>query len=432
MSWERTIGGRTILFTLLLMVVSLAVGTTGAGADLGIERYEVTPTTTEAGAHPDIHASLALEGAGDPEVAQNIKVNLPEGLFGNPDVLPICTSAAFALNECGAASQIGTIVLRANYENDPEFLLGTAPIYLLEPRGEFETARMGFVAPTVDIPVNISVNVRTADDYGLRMNVTGITQQIPVVAIDMTVWGFPASGSNDTERFKTGSPGNPPGCPGIPSTGCIAPPYPKAGIPVKPFTDNPTICTGSALPVVLEVETYQDPSHPKKRATSYPATTECQKQAFNPVINMALTSSEADSPTGLDVQLKTPQFLGMSNSPSELRSARVTLPQELTINPDAADGQSACTNAEANFDSEAPDNCPDNSKIGTFEMTTPSLPDPLTGSLYIGEPLPGDQYRAFMVASGFGIHAKLVTSFHPDPVTGQVTMSVENLPQVPI
>ena len=44
-----------------------------------------------------------------------------------------------------------------------------------------------------------------------------------------------------------------------------------------------------------------------------------------------------------------------------------------------------------------------------------ALDGPLNGSIYIGQPLPGDQYRAFMIADGFGIHAKLVGSFRPDP-----------------
>ena len=36
-----------------------------------------------------------------------------------------------------------------------------------------------------------------------------------------------------------------------------------------------------------------------------------------------------------------------------------------------------------------------------------------------------------MVASGFGINAKLVASFVPDPRTGQLTIGVVDLPQVP-
>ena len=60
------------------------------------------------------------------------------------------------------------------------------------------------------------------------------------------------------------------------------------------------------------------------------------------------------------------QFEGFAASPSELRSVTVDFPPGLTINPDAADGQSACTESQANFGSKGPANCPDNSKIGTF------------------------------------------------------------------
>ena len=44
----------------------------------------------------------------------------------------------------------------------------------------------------------------------------------------------------------------------------------------------------------------------------------------------------------------------------------------------------------------------------------------LEGSVYIGEPLPGNQYRLFEIASGFGINASSSESIKPDPVTGQV------------
>jgi hypothetical protein len=109
----------------------------------------------------------------------------------------------------------------------------------------------------------------------------------------------------------------------------------------------------------------------------------------------------------------------------------VSFPPGFTINPDAADGQTACLDADANFDSEAPAACPDSAKIGTFEIGTQALPAPLTGSIYIGEPKPDDQYRLFMIASGFGVNAKLVGHFRPDPETGQLTAFFDDLPQVP-
>src|SRR5262249_14159027 len=107
------------------------------------------------------------------------------------------------------------------------------------------------------------------------------------------------------------------------------------------------------------------------------------------------------------------------------------LPAELSINPDAADGQSMCTDEQARFDSEGPAECPDQAKIGTFFVHTVALNGTLEGSVYIGEPKPGDQYRLFMIASGFGMNVKFIGSLKPDPLNGQVTAFFANLPQVP-
>ena len=66
------------------------------------------------------------------------------------------------------------------------------------------------------------------------------------------------------------------------------------------------------------------------------------------------------------------QFEGFAASPSEIKSVILTLPPGFTINPDAADGQSDCTDAQANFGSEGPAECPDNAKIGTFAIGSPT------------------------------------------------------------
>ncbi len=431
MSKEKTKMRRNVTVASLIALTIALTMAVPAQASQVIESFSVSSSDTEAGGHPDLGASIDLENPGLPEAAKNVIVNFPEGVFGNPQAIPTCSSASFALNECMPAAQAGLITVRANYSGNPNYLLGTAPLYNLDARGDFETARFAFVAPTVDIPINIPVNVRTGGDYGLRMTVTGVTQKIPLASVDVMVWAYPADIEHDGERFNIGAPGDPAGCPGLSLPSCILPPYPTASIPVQPFIDNPSICTGQPLTTSLTVETYQDPANPDVAESTYPATTDCEKQKFEPVLNIALTSKEADSAAGMDLQLRTAQFLGRSNSPSQLQSASVTLPQELTINPDAADGQSACLDSQANFGSEAPSACPDNSKIGTFDLHTPALTQPLTGSLYFGEPKPGNQYRVFMISSGFGIYSKLVAEAHPDPVTGQVTMSVSDLPQVP-
>ena len=116
------------------------------------------------------------------------------------------------------------------------------------------------------------------------------------------------------------------------------------------------------------MQTYQDPGHPP-RPLQLPSDPECVREVFKPVLYSSPTSEATDSPSGLDIELVDPQYEGFTASPSELKSAIVTLPPGLTINPDAADGQSECTEAEANFKSDGPAECPDNAKIGTPDRT---------------------------------------------------------------
>ena len=395
--------------------------------------YSLLSTNTQAGAHPDIAASFELEEAGEPEIAKDIAVDLPTGLFGNPGAVIRCDSTHFALTECAPGSQVGVVTLRANYKGLSGYLLGTVPVYNLEPQGEDETARLGFTAPLINVPIIAPLTVRTGSDYGVRMNIQGIPQNVPLLSANLRVWGFPAEETHDPERFGAGSPGSPPGCPELPGTSCNSAPFPRAAQLVRPYINNPSVCTGNPLTASLSVTTYQDPdpSNASEAKADFPATTGCEKQRFDPILNVGLTTNQADAPSGLDLQLKADQFLEAPPSPSQLRSATVTLPDGLSVNPDAADGQTSCSDAEAGFGSERAGNCPDNSKIGTFDVTTPALEGPLVGSLYIGEPKPGNQYRIFMVADGFGIHAKFVADVIPDPRTGQLTLRVTDLPQVP-
>jgi hypothetical protein len=416
-------------FAVAALLLAAALFAAPAHATEPIQAFEIVSTDSRVGMHPDFETNVTLQDAGLPETTRNMIVNLPQGMFGNPNAIPKCSSADFSLSRCPAVSQAGVISIRGNYEGNQDYLLGTAPIYVLESRSETETTRLAFIVPTLDIPISVPISLRTASDYGLRMTVSDITQQIPVAGFNLKLWGYPAKSEHDEERFAIGEPGNPSNCPGTFDATCTGP-HP-APIPILPFTSNPSICTGSDLKVTLDVQTYQDSSHMSHAESTYPATTECEKQTFKPVLNVDVTNHSSDSPAGLELQLKAPQFEGFAASPSQIRSATLLLPDGLTINPDAADGQGSCKDEEANFDSEGPAECPDLAKIGNFDIESPALDGPLTGSLYFGQPQPGNQYRVFMIASGFGINAKIVASIHPDPVTGRLAMTVTDLPQVP-
>ncbi len=427
----RRCAARQLVLLSVLVGLLFSIGTAPAAASQAISEFSVGSSNSQAGGHADFASRLRLADAGEPEVASNITVNLPTGVFGNPGATFRCRNSEFVVNHCAPGTQVGLVTIFANFEGQPNYTLGTAPVYNVERLGEDEAARLAFVVPTVDVPVIVPIRVRSASDYGLQMTFSSIPQTVAISGVQFNIWGFPAEPAHNSERFDPGGPGSPPGCPGSTTPSCISAPFPVAGEVVRPFTDNPSVCTGAPLPVSLEVTTYQDPK-PSRAEADYPETIGCENQQFDPVFNLALTNQQADSPSGLDIQLKADQFLaGEAPSPSTLRSATLTLPEGLSINPDAADGQSACLDSQAGFGTNLPGACPDSSKIGTVEVITPALETPLIGSLYIGEPESGDQYRVFMIFDGYGIHAKLSASFQPDPKTGQLTMSVNELPQVP-
>ena len=420
---------RTAAAALAATLVMALAAAAPAFAAQPITSFSTASSSSQAGGHPDLQTSFTLAEPGVKESAMNVIFNAPEGVFGNINAVTKCQAAEFALDECPPNSQVGLITVRANYEGDLDYLLGTAPLYNVEPQAN-QTALIQFVVPTLQIPISIPVTVRTGTDYGLRFTVSDITQLTPLSAVDLTIWGFPASPSHQAERFPAGSPGNPAGCPGLPNAGCNPRPT-IASVPNQPFTDNPTTCSGQDLVTTLDVETYQDPGNFSHAESSYPAMTACERITFKPLLQGQPTTAETDSAAGLDLNLSAQQFEGFAASPSQIKSAIVTLPEGLTINPDAADGQTSCSDAQANFGSEEAGHCPDNSKIGTISVGSPTLDGRLIGSLYFGEPKPGDQYRLFMVFDGFGIHAKLVGRVVPDPRTGRITAYFEDLPQVP-
>jgi hypothetical protein len=426
---------RIPLLLAFLPVLVLAAAPAQASQGIVPGSYNVTPSTTQAGGHPNIEMSFALEDPGAPEAARDVSVNTPEGIFGNPGAIVHCNAVDFALTRCPSSSQAGLIEIRANYEGDPENLLGTVPIYNREPLGD-QTALFGFVNPTLQIPVQIPVAVRTASDFGLRFTVAGLTQLAPLKSAKLIYWGFPADSVHDGERFPKGSPGDPAGCPDVTAaevsgSGCLNGMTTKAGIFVQPLIDNPSICTGAPLAISIDVVTYQDPDNPSHDEAAYPESTGCPNVTFKPTLLATPTTTEADSAAGLDLRMRAFQAFGKAPTNSPIRSASLTLPEGLTINPDAADGQSACLDTDVNFGSENAAHCPDGSKIGTFAVGSPALEGPLTGAVYIGQPKQGDQYRLFLIADGFGIHAKFLASFHPDLETGQVTALIDNLPEVP-
>jgi hypothetical protein len=125
---------------------------------------------------------------------------------------------------------------------------------------------------------------------------------------------------------------------------------------------------------------------------------------------------------------------------SQLRTAKLTLPQGMGINPSAANGLATCTNGQLGKNTRSLANsCPPASKIGTVAIDTPPLPDgSLNGDVYVGQqlsrdPASGDEYRIFVEAKSdrYGIIARLIGNVSANPQTGQLTTTFAENPQVP-
>jgi hypothetical protein len=157
----------------------------------------------------------------------------------------------------------------------------------------------------------------------------------------------------------------------------------------------------------------------------------CNSLDFSPSFTLTPQAATASSPTGLTTELHIPQNEAPGGlAESHLRDAVVGLPPGMVVNPSAADGLDACTSAQIDLNSQAKSNCPDASKVGSVEATTPLLKQPLTGSVYLArqEDNPFGSLLAIYVvvaSESDGVRVKLAGQVHADPVTGQLTATFD-------
>jgi hypothetical protein len=132
---------------------------------------------------------------------------------------------------------------------------------------------------------------------------------------------------------------------------------------------------------------------------------------------------------------------------SDLKKTVVTLPAGLDLNPSAAQGLQACSEAQVGyvgpgampnptrFD-EKPVSCPEASRIGTVQIKSPLLEEELEGTVYLAaqEENPFHSLLAlYLVVESprFGLTLKLPGEVKPDPSTGRLTATFDHNPQLP-
>jgi uncharacterized repeat protein (TIGR01451 family) len=411
---------------------------------------------TSAGDHPyelttrialDSEIRTAPDGAHEATSVQDLKdvvVDLPLGFAGSTLAAPQCTLGQLSGESCPADTVVGHIL------TEPQGAASVnSPIYNLVPErgvpGEF-----GYTDVLKGSHVFYVRVVPTPEGYVLQATNPDIPQ-VPLAHIVVTFFGDP------TEKDGAGN-----------------------GIPF--FTD-PTACSGGPLVATIWMDSWQHPGRVNadgtpdlegdpnwvKDTSQSPAVTDCEELQFAPELKAQPTTNVADSPSGLEFELKLAQTedRGVHATPA-LKTAVVTLPQGMTVDPSAGNGLGACSANPAaqpgspgnqigwlgpkgpdgeelpnhgltNFSPDKPDGaggCPENSKVGSLELETPLIGGVLHGELFLAaqnaNPF-GSTLAGYVVVNDpvTGVLLKIAGVFRANETTGQITAEFAENPQLP-
>jgi hypothetical protein len=387
-----------VLGLLGLAVVGPVAGASAAEFGIAPGSFKVKLLDAEggpenrAGAHPDrLQIDFALETAGTGTSARDIAVDMPPGFGGDPTAVPACSRQAHEEGiECPPDTQVGLVSFGSS--GGP----GTAlPIFRLEPApGQLAafTSKAG-----VDIPFELKLR---PDDFGISFEANELGEPSPSQA-HIELWGIPAD-------HQEGSPAE-----------------------RRAFLTAPSVC--GPLAFTLRTRSRQEGAPWLSATTETGPLDSCASLPFAPWLALDLSNPVADSPTGVQLELSVPE----QSADSELASAQmkdvtVELPSGLSVSPGGAAAMAACSDAQFGLGSEVEATCPNTARLGSVEFASAALPEPLPGSVYLGEQRGGERFRLFVVAHGPGVVLKFVAALHPDPVTGRLAATLRDLPQVAI
>jgi hypothetical protein len=429
---------------------------------------------TQAGGHPEevtvdfeLNTRFAEIDPGDPgspgrsllavDDLKDVVIDSPAGFAGDPTAVPECPDLGTVERfSCPAASQVGVASISPTVGAGGKARMFA--VYNVAPARN-HPAEFAFKSPIGT--VLIVPSLRSDGDWGISATVRGVTQIDNVWRSSVTLWGVPADPGHDAQRCDA---------PNFATRTCVG--YDESGLaetdkatahtsdaPLRPFLTNPTRCTGQPDVTRAHVSSYQDPAafeadgdpdlgdpNWKSAIATSPPLSGCEKLQFEPSVVFQPTTEQAASPTGLHVEISIPQneeHEGLATA--HLKDTTVLLPEGMTVNPASAAGLGACTSAqigltspvgggEAAFDKNEP-SCPLSSKIGTVEVQTPLLDDPLGGDVYLAKQFDnpfGSLLAIYLVVRGPGIVGKIAGHVEVAPGTGRLSTTVLENPQAPI
>jgi hypothetical protein len=361
----------------------------------------------------------------EPEVdMKTLRVDLPVGLSVNPGATPQCE--AERPKDCPLNTKVGESVVIVS----PELPLVppvpiTASVFNLKPK-QGQPARFGFtVEPVPDLPLLPPSDIYLEADVAWESDFhEGFTIQVPKVPAvkllqNRLIFNGRAHVDPGVGYFLT-----------APST-CFDPTSP---------TYEHTYSTYARADSLQNTDPSFPNGSPFVESKLPPGTSpkDCATIPFNPSIEVDPGTKQVDSPAGAVTEVKLPiEPSPTGQETSTMRTARVTLPAGMGLNPSAANGLAACTDAQFAKGTRNPVTCPPASKIGTVTVATPPLPEgPLTGNVYVGEqksrdPESGEEYRILVHAfsARYGVDLRLVGNVIANAKTGQLTAVFDDPPK---
>ncbi|MEA2313324.1 MAG: hypothetical protein QOI03_16 [Solirubrobacteraceae bacterium] len=387
---------------------------------------------TQAGGHPPFgitdftvnNEGGVPSGIGTEGPVTFIRTDVAPGVSTNPQAVPQCTEAEFKGIEVAegvftppaagcTAAKIGTNKAKVFAGAPPDIEL-TGTVYNLTPtKGlaslfgvALELGPLG--APGLFAHTLIKGHVEWASDYHDYFEIE-VSPKLPLVSSRLVFEG---------------------------NIGTGVPPIGSGG-----FLTNPTSCTGTGPQTTSTITlTSAAGAHEAKSYTTPLGTEKCGALPFAPTLSLHPETTQSDQPDGITATAVMPHDLTPTGiDSSQLRTAVVTLPEGMTLNPSAAAGLEACTPAQAHIHSTKPGvECKGASKIGTVELNVPGLPKgSLTGNIYLGGPESGpittQPYTIYLDAesSQYGLSVRLKGEVFTNEVTGQVTTRFAENPEQP-
>ena len=397
---------------------------------------------TQAGGHPYVGVTdfTVANTSGVPnDSVSNVRVDIPPGLISNPQAVPKCTSVEFP--SCPSSTQLGVVQLEL-YTAGSDQWFGASVYNMVPPAGK--VSDYAFDIPVANVRTDIIGGIRSASDDGLYFTIAVPSSLVPaeIVRSALIFWGVPGDSAHapDLGWSCTGSLD-------LSDPQCTAPPSATTHtLSGTPFLTLPSGCLPAGQVSTLTLADSTGDAAQATSTTPVPGTG-CANVPFDPSIALTPDTTQSDSPAGLRVDVHVPQDQNPNDLASaNLKTAVVTLPPGMTLDPSAANGLSACSPAQFGVGSDAPPTCPASAQLGTVQIDTPLLPDPLTGTVYLGcdgssaqtpctPAVPGGPVSTslyvYATAPAEGVDQKLVGTVTTNPSTGQVTTIFANQPQVP-